>query len=314
MLAGSVIVQAYYGYRRSFSFAHLTPPLNRSKSLAWLSILNKWLFLIILAWAIHISIVTAQLSEADYQTQKWLNFSIISLLFACAFFVRAKIDWLFNLLILISSFVIGTEVCRVYQKPPLNESVVLQSPYPKAFYVLDGGNSRLNSAMKVKSRETRRHAMYLLALDQPYYPEDANNRPYPFNFGETLIAPADGTVVTVVDSFHDSSMDAIDLEGGPGNYILIEIAQNRYLLLAHLRKDSIRVQEGDRVRVGQAIAQAGKSGMVTMPATLMCVFDNDNVFAPETRSLPIYFERVRKLDSTSKGPYFPSRNDIFQPE
>lgn len=313
-LLATVVVQGYHAYQRNFSFAHFKRPFNGAKFLIWLSIINKCVFVIFLGWAIQLAIVSALFTEAFYVKESLYYAIIAGLLFILALFARAKIDWLLNLLILISSIIVGGEVIRVYQKPALNQSVVLQAPYAHPFYILDGGNSRLNSIMKVKSRESRRDGIYLIATEHPHLPDNANDRPYPYNFGETLIAPADGTVVTIVNSFDDKAMDAIDLDGGPGNYIILKIAEERYLVLAHLRKDSFLVQEGETVKAGQPLAQAGKSGNVDLPATFLVVFNQENIFAPDTRSFPVYFENVSKSGSTKAGPYFPSRNDLFLPQ
>ena len=50
-----------------------------------------------------------------------------------------------------------------------------------------------------------------------------------------------------------------------GNYIIIESAFGVYALLAHLKKDSLRVKEGQKVVEGEIIAYVGNSGNTIQP-------------------------------------------------
>jgi murein DD-endopeptidase MepM/ murein hydrolase activator NlpD len=50
-----------------------------------------------------------------------------------------------------------------------------------------------------------------------------------------------------------------------GNHIIMRSAQGIYALFAHLRKDSVAVRQGERVRAGDAIAAIGNSGNTIQP-------------------------------------------------
>ena len=54
-------------------------------------------------------------------------------------------------------------------------------------------------------------------------------------------------------------------ETNAGNWIAIELGNNRYALYAHLQPNSIRVKVGDKVRKGQVIALLGNSGNAVGP-------------------------------------------------
>jgi peptidase M23-like protein len=112
---------------------------------------------------------------------------------------------------------------------------------------------------------------------------------YP-GFGEPVVAPADGTVVRVHDSERDhrsrSSWPGLLLwfaEGffrelsGPdrilGNHVVIEIAPGAYAVVAHLKRRSVTVRKGDRVRAGDTIAECGNSGSSTEPHVHFQVMD-----------------------------------------
>lgn len=104
---------------------------------------------------------------------------------------------------------------------------------------------------------------------------------YP-GFGEEVYSPVDGSVVGVKSRARDHlSRDswpalayffvesAVRELTGPGrllgNYITIETEPGVYAVLAHLKRDSVRVRPGERVRAGQEIAACGNSGSSTQP-------------------------------------------------
>jgi murein DD-endopeptidase MepM/ murein hydrolase activator NlpD len=82
-------------------------------------------------------------------------------------------------------------------------------------------------------------------------------------------ATASGTVVkTVADQPDDGSFDPAaslkDLNALCGNYVVIDQG-GVFALFAHLKRDSIKVVAGDRVRRGDVIAAIGNSGSSLFP-------------------------------------------------
>ncbi|MGO2658245.1 M23 family metallopeptidase [Mycetocola reblochoni] len=107
-------------------------------------------------------------------------------------------------------------------------------------------------------------------------PED-----YP-SFGQPIHAPADADVVAVVSTVRDHrsrigsigtfyfSLEAAVREvrgsrGMLGNHVVLRLADGSHFVLAHLRRGSVTVAPGDRVRTGQVLAQCGNSGNSTEP-------------------------------------------------
>jgi murein DD-endopeptidase MepM/ murein hydrolase activator NlpD len=50
-----------------------------------------------------------------------------------------------------------------------------------------------------------------------------------------------------------------------GNHLIVQIAPERYVMLAHLQQHSLRVREGQRVAAGELLALCGNSGNTTAP-------------------------------------------------
>lgn len=108
-------------------------------------------------------------------------------------------------------------------------------------------------------------------------------RPEDFpGFGQPVLAPADGRVVRTSNSWRDhwsrNSWPALlyaFVEGsarellGPGallgNHVILDLGDGTYAALAHLRRGSITVSEGQVVRAGQQLAECGNSGNTSEP-------------------------------------------------
>ena len=86
-----------------------------------------------------------------------------------------------------------------------------------------------------------------------------------FAYGSDVLAPLDGTVVEVKKDLLDNSIGTVNSEDPSGNYIIIEHDNHEYSLLAHLKRNSVKVKPGDKVKAKEVIAQVGNSGATTLP-------------------------------------------------
>jgi hypothetical protein len=100
-------------------------------------------------------------------------------------------------------------------------------------------------------------------------------------FGRRILAPVQGVVVGV----HHKAPDHQSFRGLPsvgyaltqrrraaagwealaGNHVMIEMAEGPVVAVCHLERDSVQVQLGQRVRVGEALGRCGNSGNSTEP-------------------------------------------------
>ncbi|WP_135830169.1 M23 family metallopeptidase [Halorussus halobius] len=113
-------------------------------------------------------------------------------------------------------------------------------------------------------------------------------------FDEPVLAPADGTVVTVRDGhrdYHRTSgwFDPLQYRL-VGNCVVIRHATDEYSVLAHLKNGSVRVSEGDTVERGEQIGRCGHSGNSTEPHLHFQVQDRANLYLG--MGLPVAFSRV----------------------
>jgi murein DD-endopeptidase MepM/ murein hydrolase activator NlpD len=108
-----------------------------------------------------------------------------------------------------------------------------------------------------------------------------------------------------------------DQEVPAGNSISIQTHNGLFVVLAHLKADSVLVDEGDEVAAGEPIARCGNSGVSNQPHVRLQIqnrplpYDPD----PQLRTFPIRFvhaERVRS-ELSSAGPFSVRRNDLIRP-
>lgn len=84
-------------------------------------------------------------------------------------------------------------------------------------------------------------------------------------YNKDVLSPADGTVEEIIDSIEDNIIGDIDMVHNWGNTIVIKHTDFLFSKLSHLKPGSIKVNEGEKVQSGQAIAKTGNSGRSPYP-------------------------------------------------
>jgi hypothetical protein len=85
-------------------------------------------------------------------------------------------------------------------------------------------------------------------------------------YGAEVLAVADATVVEANDDIVEDSclscgsQTPIPLENVSGNFVCLDLGGGRYAFYEHLKRGSVRVKAGDRVKSGQVIGLLGNSG------------------------------------------------------
>lgn len=78
-------------------------------------------------------------------------------------------------------------------------------------------------------------------------------------FGDPIHAPCAGSVVAAVDGQPDRLAPGAPPEGLAGNHVILA-CDGAWVVLAHMRKGSVRAARGDRVGPGDVLGQVGNSG------------------------------------------------------
>lgn len=85
-------------------------------------------------------------------------------------------------------------------------------------------------------------------------------------YGAKVMAPASGTVVSINNNEQDLVPGSENFQSMVGNHIYLRVDETgTFLILAHLKKGSINVREGQHVNEGEFLAQVGNSGSSSEP-------------------------------------------------
>jgi murein DD-endopeptidase MepM/ murein hydrolase activator NlpD len=76
-----------------------------------------------------------------------------------------------------------------------------------------------------------------------------------------------------------------------GNHVALDLGGGVYAVLAHLRRGSMRVDGGERVRPGEPVAECGNSGNSSEPHLHFQLMDSEHVLF--AAGLPLEFESLR---------------------
>jgi hypothetical protein len=155
-----------------------------------------------------------------------------------------------------------------------------------------------------------------------------------FAFGQPILAPAAGSVVSVHDGEADhvarrsqlalvpyALTQAARVRGGAGaiagNHVILELEdRGGYVVLAHLRAGSIRVGVGESVAAGRELAACGNSGNSTQPHLHIQVMDSADPFT--ARGLPMSFREYRVRRRHGGPPVvveqgIPNESEVVEP-
>ncbi|TVL93871.1 M23 family metallopeptidase [Streptomyces sp. SAJ15] len=148
-----------------------------------------------------------------------------------------------------------------------------------------------------------------------WWPLARRNRAFPA-FGAPLLAVADATVVRATDRQRDhlsrNSFPALLYllvegmfreMGGPsritGNHLVLDLGDGTYAMYAHLRRGSLTVRAGDRVRAGQRLARCGNSGNSSEPHVHFQLMDHPDL------------DVARGIPFTWRGVGVPRGGEVF---
>lgn len=84
-------------------------------------------------------------------------------------------------------------------------------------------------------------------------------------WGRPILAPAAGVVAAVTDGLPDQTPGSMDPENPAGNHVVLDLGNDEFAFLAHLRRGSVTVKPGARVESGQEIGRCGNSGNTSEP-------------------------------------------------
>jgi hypothetical protein len=108
-----------------------------------------------------------------------------------------------------------------------------------------------------------------------------------FAYDRPIRSPSAGLVVHVHDGDPDAVPGRRDVSRSAGNHVVLEVAPDQYLVIAHLRAGTLRAARGQRVARGDVLGHVGNSGNSSEPHVHIHLQDDP---APgHGEGIPLYF-------------------------
>ena len=182
----------------------------------------------------------------------------------------------------------------------------LRLPLTGTWWVLWGGPDERRNYHVVAPDQRHAYDLVKWRRGATFRGTGAANADY-YAFGRRVLAPARGIVVGVRDGVPDNRPQ-VELENPSaptGNHVILDLGEGEYAVLAHLRRGSVRVRAGDRVRRGQVLGRVGNSGNSSEPHLHFHLQDSPT---PLTGiGLPVVF---RRLGTPEQGEFVRARRAV----
>jgi murein DD-endopeptidase MepM/ murein hydrolase activator NlpD len=151
----------------------------------------------------------------------------------------------------------------------------LRQPFDGRWFVAQGGDTlNVNQHMAITAQwfgidfvKTGGQGGRELARPNPSRLEDF------YSWGQLVRAPRAGTIVSVVDGLPDNPLGTKDTVNPAGNHLVIQVEPNRFIVLAHFQRGSLKLKVGDHVNSGQYLGKCGNSGNSDYPHIHMHIQD-----------------------------------------
>lgn len=230
-----------------------------------------------LAWvlgacAVWVAMVPIQFSADELQTTRLMVLALSGSAIAGALIPVRRRQWTATAAIGAIGLIFAVDLIGGLRAPP-EPTVELRSPFAEPAYVFHGGGSPLLNHHA--GLQQQRHALDIVLAPGGSEIIGDPSRPEGYAcFGADLLAPADGRIVSVRDDRPDLPPGEVDTEVITGNTVVLQIAPDRYVLLAHLQQGSASVREGQQVRAGDRLAACGNTGNTSQPHLHLQVQDS----------------------------------------
>ncbi len=199
---------------------------------------------------------------------------------------RKMVFWGVVLLSLPIAVTLTWLIAKTLPYPPMEECVTLDLPVRGTWLAGHAGASEITNFHK-----TQPYAIDILKIGPGDRLVDGDDMVLTnwYGYDEPVYAPADGQIVNAVDSFPSRPIGNGDKVNLAGNYVVIDIGNDRQVLLAHLKAGSVVVEEGEVVTSGTLIGRVGNSGNSEAPHLHLQVQDVSGT------GIPIRFRSMHRM-------------------
>lgn len=240
---------------------------------AFLSMHLRWLFLALYVAGVAISFINHRKMPFNSKLPKsvWFTVSRVFVLLIGAFLVYMYID------------------SRQYS----GQAVSLDFPFKNGtFYMMQGGSNRLSNLFhSTFSKHGYGYAMDIAELNtfgnraKGIYSDKLTDYEI---YNDTIYSPGEGKIIKLVDGVHDNAPGTLNTKQVHGNHIVIQ-NKNYVIFMAHLKKGSYLVKQGQVVKRGQPLALLGNAGFTVEPHLHLNIIEDYDTLTARGKSIPALF-------------------------
>lgn len=187
------------------------------------------------------------------------------------------------------SFILIQTATLAKHYPSSSECELIDLPFEGEWVAIGAGATGLtNHHDRIKSQK---YAIDIAKVGEngKLFIEDGVNSQQSNTWGAKIISPVNGKIVFAVDTLEDDKSK----KQLAGNHVIIEFGPNKYVALAHFQKNSLSVNVGDTVKIGDSIAKAGNSGNSDFPHLHIHVQTSPIYDIKETQTLAFRFKTIQ---------------------
>ncbi len=267
-----IALTIYRAVNGNFNVNYWQEAIAAQGNLYWLQLVVQTVFFVSIAVYILSVLPKDAFSAGEYQFFYWLTVGLAGVIVLLLAVPNKHLAWpQLVVMVLFIGFMVKEHV-SFYQGVDKN-NIALINPFKSEAMIVQGGASVLyNHHYQYKPQ---RWAVDMILPSSSKSMMDRTSLSDFACYGANLYAPIDGKIVRINDELPDVAIGDSDTKNLAGNYVVIETAHQQYVMLAHLKANSVEVEQGEQVIAGQSLlAQCGNSGNTTEPHLHMQIQDH----------------------------------------
>lgn len=163
---------------------------------------------------------------------------------------------------------------------------LLALPFSGEWFVFWGGRTQEQNYHVIAPDQRFAYDIVISREGKTHIGDGIRNEDY-YCYGQALLSPAAGTVVEVIEGVDDNVPGELNPAQTTGNTIVIDHGNGEFSVMAHFKKGSIVVEDGDAVTKGQELGLCGNSGNSSEPHLHYHLQDGPVLF--DAAGLPAFF-------------------------
>lgn len=191
---------------------------------------------------------------------------------------------------------------------PERNQTKLILPFHDAWTITWGGDTEEQN-YHIESQSQKNAFDFLIKKEEKTYKTDGQKNEDYYAFGKEIFAPCDGEIVLAVDGIKDNEVGEMNNQFITGNTIIIKTPNNEYLFFAHLKQNSIKIKQGQKVKQGEFLGLCGNSGHSSEPHLHFHIQNTEN--SNQATGIKCYFNKLI-VDGKEKTDYSPIQNEVIE--